>query len=194
MGAYTRSCWPSTKNAFFKVLFLQTKENNWESKTYTQTEFANKGQQCFYAPFQRLQLVLWLTASTKHKLFCRPCCVYFLIRVKGNGMTDPWTLFTSDRWVCYYLMSIVSCTLLWRHTILMCGVWMSSICPVFLLCLRHHFWVTWMCIVTRVLADYFYWPCRKMYYQLLISRNCCWEPVCGIICALYTYGCVYSLL
>ncbi len=29
-------------------------------------------------------------------------------------MTDPWTLFTSDRQVLYYLMSIVSCTLLWR--------------------------------------------------------------------------------
>ncbi len=119
-------------------------------------------------------------------------------------MTDPWTLFTSDRWVLYNLMSIVSCTLLWMCSgaliILWCGVWMSSVCTVLLLWARHHFSVTWMSIVTCVLADFIYWSCREIYsvinppksslmLKLLISRHC-WEPVCGIICALYAYGCV----
>ncbi len=67
-------------------------------------------------------------------------------------MTDQWTIFTSDRRVLYYLMSIVSCTLLLRCTcrgaliIQWCGVWMSSICTVLLLWVRRHFRVTWMCI------------------------------------------------
>ncbi len=66
---------------------------------------------------------------------------------------------------------------------------------------RRNFRVTWMSIVNRVLANYFYWPRREMYSELnpplsslmlklLISRQCCWEHVCGIICALSAYCCV----
>ncbi len=49
---------------------LLTESSARERKTYTQTKFANKGQQSLYAPLQ-----LWV-ASTKHKLFCWPCLLF----------------------------------------------------------------------------------------------------------------------
>jgi len=120
----------------------------------------------------------WLTASTSYFVGC----VYFLIQVKGHGIINPWTLFPSDRWVLYYLMSIYHahcfggvCGAL---IILWCGVWMSSICTVLLLRVLRHFRVTWMCIVTCVLADYFYWPCREIYKFTNLSHPnlaYCWN-------------------
>ncbi len=120
-----------TKNAFFKALFCRQKRitekgiptPKLNSLTKASKVFMRHLKDCNYECYD------WLTASTEHKLFCWPCLL--LIRAKGHGMTDPWTLFTSDRWVLYYLMSIVSCTLLWRctwcvdNTVWVCG------CPAF---------------------------------------------------------------
>ncbi len=106
-------------------------------------------------------------------------------------MTDPWTLFTSDRWVLYYLI------LYHAHCyggvrgaliILWCGVWMSSICTVLLHWAPRHFRVKWMNIVTRILADYFYWLCREMYSSLKPWLKPHGTPLCVYIYIyIYTY-------
>ncbi len=121
------------KIPFSRRSLLQTKENNWERKililislTKVSKVFMRHFKDCNYECYE------WLTVSTEHKLFCWPCS-YFLIQVKGHGMTDPWTLFTGDSWVLYYLTSFVSCTLLWRCTWCVDNtvVWCVAGCPTF---------------------------------------------------------------
>ncbi len=110
----------STKNTLFKALCCIRKRitekgrptPKLNSLTTTSKVFMPHFKDCNYECYE------WLTASIEQKLFCRPCLLFNPSKGTWNmtDMTDPWTLFTSDRWVHYYLMSIVSCTLLWRCT------------------------------------------------------------------------------
>ncbi len=145
---YTRSCCLSTKNGFIKEKFCRQKRITEKGRPTPKPNSLTAASKVFMRHFKDC-IYEWLTAGTSY-LVGR---FYFLIRVKGHWMTDTWTLFTSDRWVLHYLMSIVSCTLLWRfkwyvdNTVVWC-VDVQFCC--FWVC--HHFRVTWMCIVTCVLG------------------------------------------
>ncbi len=95
IGAYTRSYFLFTKSDFIKANFCR-------QKTITEKEIPTpkpnpliKASKVCMRHFKdcNYECYEWLTANTSYFVDR----VYFLIRVKGHGMTDPWTLFTSDR-------------------------------------------------------------------------------------------------
>ncbi len=108
----------------------------------------------------------WLTANTEHKLFCWQCLLFNLSKVAWNDrpmdFIYKWQVsaLLFDEYCIMHIVMEVNMVRLYY-----CGVWMSTICTVLLLWVRRNFRVMWLCIVTRVLADYFYWPCnvREMY-------------------------------
>lgn len=129
----------SFKNAFFKALFWRqhTIFEKGRPDVTPKLNSVTKASNVFMCHF-KVDNYEWRTSSTEHKLFLWRS--FFLIRVKGYVMTDSRSLFTIDRWVLYYVMDIVSCTLLWRCT---CCVYNTV---VLLLWACRNFRVTWMCI------------------------------------------------
>ncbi len=93
---------PFSRRSFAK------QENNWEKRPTPKLISLTKACKVFMRHFKDCNYECyheWLTASILTIYFVDR--VYFLKRVKEHRITDPWTLFTSDRWVLYYLMSIV---------------------------------------------------------------------------------------
>ncbi len=73
---YTRSCCPSTKNAFLIALFCRQKRitEKWIPKLNSRTKaskvFMHHFKDCNYESYE------WLTASIEHKLFCWPWLLF----------------------------------------------------------------------------------------------------------------------
>ncbi len=78
IGAYTRSCCPSTKNALFKALFCRQKRITEKGRPTPKLNSLTKASKVFMCHFKdcNYECYEWLTANTEHKLFCWPCSLF----------------------------------------------------------------------------------------------------------------------
>ncbi len=83
---YNRSCCPSTKNAFFKVLFCRQKRISEKGRPTPKLNSQTKASKVCMRHFKdcNYECYEWLTASTEHKLFCWPCLLFNLSKVTWN--------------------------------------------------------------------------------------------------------------
>ncbi len=100
------------KNAFFKALFCRQKRITEKGRPTPKPNSLTKASKVFMRHFKdcNYECYEWLTASTEHKLFCWPCLLFNTS--KGTWNDRPMDFI----YKLYYLMRIVSCTLLWRCT------------------------------------------------------------------------------
>ncbi len=80
MGAYTRSCCRSTKNAFFKALFCRQKRITEKGRPTPKPNSLTKASKVFMCHFKDCNYE-WLKTSTEPKLFCWLCLLFFVINI-----------------------------------------------------------------------------------------------------------------